>query len=96
MDNPGDGHDREDVGSPDIMVIITDGAANTGGTGEAEATAAKADSIEIFAVGVGISTSAADALKALIVSPPPDDHYFDSASFSDLSTILAGIVACEE
>jgi len=96
LDNPGDGHDRDDLDSPDIIVIITDGEPNTGGNGVAEATAAKADGIEIFAVGIGISQAGEDLLHDEIVSDIEDDHYFSSANFSDLSTVLAGLVECEE
>jgi predicted ribosomally synthesized peptide with SipW-like signal peptide len=93
LDNPGDGDDRDDSSSPDFMVIITDGAPNIGGTGEAEADAAKADGIEIFAVGVGSGVDET-FLKDHIVSPPADGHYFDAIDFSDLEDILEDIASC--
>jgi predicted ribosomally synthesized peptide with SipW-like signal peptide len=95
LDNPGDGHDRDDIVSPDIMVIITDGEPNTGGDGSAEATAAKGDGIEIFAVGIGIGPAGEALLEGSIVSPPPEDHYFSAADFGDLSAILADLAECE-
>ena len=96
LDNPGDSHDRPDGDSPDIIVIITDGVPNTGGDGSTEATAAKADGIEIFAVGVGISGDGETLLKDSIVSPLSSNHYFSAVNFSNLSTILADLVACEQ
>ncbi|MCH7604786.1 VWA domain-containing protein [Patescibacteria group bacterium] len=96
LDDAGDGHDRPDGDSPDIIVIITDGAPNTGGDGSAEATAAKNDGIEIFAVGIGISQVGEDLLKNSIVSSPSSTHYFPAGNFSDLSLILAGIAACAQ
>lgn len=95
LDNPGDGHDRGDIESPDFIVIITDGVPNTGGTGETQATAAKADGIEIFAVGVGITESGKTLLKDKIVSPPANSHYFDAIDFDDLEAILEDIATCE-
>jgi len=99
LDNPGDGHDRDDASSPDFIVVITDGEPNAGG-GQAgaktAADAAKADGSEIFAVGVGISQSNADFLKADIVSPPSDQHYFDAANFGQLQTILEGLTQCND
>lgn len=98
LDNPGDGHDRLDVDSPDIMVIITDGEPTTGGgkpAAEVAADAAKLDGIEIFGVGVGISVVNATWMKDEIVSPPPETHYFDAGSFGDLSAILDDLATCE-
>ena len=94
MDNPGDGHDREDIGSPDFIVIITDGVPTVGGTGETEADAAKADGIEIFAVGVGPGVDD-DALKDDIVSDPTITHYFDAINFAALESVLNDIATCE-
>lgn len=95
LDNPGDGHDRLDVSSPDVMVIITDGAATIGGTGEAQADAAKADGIEIFAVGVAISTTTAAFFEAEIVSVPGASHYFDAIDFAALEAVLGDLAMCE-
>ena len=92
-----------DMQSPDFIVLITDGAptASDGlGTHEEDAADAaddaKADGIEIFAVGVGTSTSTADFLKDDIVSPPSSSHYFDAADFGGLEAILADIATCED
>ena len=107
FENPGDTHDRTDADSPDIMVIITDGEPNRcddAGTAcsvalakaaaKTQADLAKADLNEIFAVGVGISVSNATFMKDDIVSLPSATHYFDAASFTDLSAILADIAEC--
>ena len=97
LDNPGDGHDRADGESPDFMVIITDGAPNRGGGelgAKSASDSAKADGIEIFAVGVGITASAANFLKDSIVSSPALTHYFDAANFSALEAVLADIAEC--
>lgn len=99
LENPGDGHDREDAGSPDFMVIITDGAptaSNTGGDHAANAAAqaafAKAAGIKIFVVGVGTTPATANYLKTSIASGA--DHYFDAADFAALSAILDDIASC--
>lgn len=101
LDNPGDGHDRADVTSPDFIVLITDGeptASNGPGThmedAKDAADDAKADGIEIFAVGVGITVDNANFLKSDIVSAPPATHYFDSEDFEDLGGILENIASC--
>jgi len=98
LDNPGDGHDRNDADSPDIMVIVTDGEPTTGGGKPAAKTAAdnaKSDGIEIFGVGVGISPENAQFMKDDIVTPPDFEHYFDASSFGDLVTILQELASCE-
>lgn len=96
--NPGDGHDRLDVDSPDIIVIITDGEPTTGGgkpAAKAAADTAKLNGIEIFGVGVGITPVNAQWMKDEIVSPPPASHYFDAGSFGDLAAILDDLATCE-
>lgn len=99
LDNPGDGHDRLDVDSPDFMVIITDGAPNRpGGTaagqaaGIASADAADAAGITIFVIGVGTTGATADYLRDNIATSPA--HYFDAADFDDLDPILADLATC--
>jgi uncharacterized protein YegL len=101
LDNPGDGHDRPDLDSPDIMVIVTDGAPNRPGgaaAGEAAATAfaaaARAAGIEIFAVGVGTTAATSQYLRDNIVSSPDATHYFDVADFDDLQAVLEGLITC--
>lgn len=107
LENPGDGHDRADSESPDIMLIITDGEPNRcddAGTAcsvaaakavaKTQADLAKGDGNGIFAVGVGITPSNAAFMKDDIVSLPVAGHYFGAESFSDLSGILADLVDC--
>lgn len=97
--NPGDGHDRPDGDSPDVMVIITDGAPNrpspiatAQAQAAAEADAARADGIEVFVVGVGVTSSTETYLKTEIA----DDavHYFAAADFSALGAILEDLAQC--
>jgi len=92
-------HVHERPTAPDVMVIITDGAPNrpTGdpaGDAAAAADAARADSIEIFVVGIGVSTSTEAYLKADIADD--DSHYFAAGDFGDLEAILAGLPVCPE
>ena len=95
-------HAHERPAVLDVMVIITDGAPTTdNGPGTptaraaAQATSAKGAGIEIFAVGVGITVSNANYLKASIVSPPPETHYADASDFSALQAALEGLPVCE-
>ena len=97
--NPGDGDDREDVGSPDFIVLVTDGAPTTSNTGgdhsanaTAAATAAKAAGITIYVVGVGTTTATSDYLKASIATSAA--HYFDAADFAALEAILKDLADC--
>lgn len=99
LNNPGDGHDRNDSDSKDFMVIITDGAPNrpvNTATGKAKATesanAAKAAGTVIYVVGVGTTPGTADYLKNNIASSP--NHYFDAADFNGLEAILKKILEC--
>ena len=101
LDNPGDGHDRDDDIAKDFMVIITDGAPNrpvdtatAKAAATAEANAAKAEGTTIYVVGVGTSSSTAAYLENNIASSPA--HYFDAASFAALSAILNGLLICDE
>ena len=96
------GHEHERPAIPDVMVIITDGAPTAdNGVGTpadraaAQADSAKAASIEIFAVGVGIAPINATYLKDEIVSPLPDDHYADASDFSGIQTALENLAICE-
>ena len=95
-------HDRDDTEAPDIIVLITDGepTASNGPLTHREdarvaADNAKSDGVEIFAVGVGITSSNATYLKDDIVSPPSVDHYFNAVDFNELEAILADIANCE-
>lgn len=98
--NPGDGHDRPDVSSPDFFVIVTDGNPNEPGSdANARAVAAtaadnaRAAGAEIFVVGVG-----GDVDATYLQSEIADDaaHYFSVANYSNLSTILGGIALCPQ
>ena len=99
LDNPGDGHDRPDADSSDYMVIITDGEPTTSNSGgnyaddaEAAATAAKADGITIYVVGVGTDSGTADYLRNKIASTP--GHYYDASNWDQLQAILEGLGSC--
>ena len=92
-------NDRADA--PNIIVVITDGAPNVGSpdgptAGTNAATNAKTNGAEIFVVGVGTTGSTATYVEDNIESDDPPQHYFDAANFSDLSTVLAGLIECEE
>ena len=89
-------HDRDDVESPDFMVIITDGAPNRPvGTPEQDAidaaTAAKSAGVTIYVVGVSTTTSTAEWLRDNIATSP--SHYFDASDWTQLQTVLEGL-AC--
>ena len=95
-------YDRNDVTSPDYIVIITDGAPNEPGTeaeakalAKAAADAAKAAGTEVFVVGVGTTPSTSQWLKDNIVSLPVASHYFDAGDFTQLESVLKQIAACE-
>lgn len=98
--NPGDGHDRPDLTSPDIMIIITDGNPNEPGTdtnarnvAAAEADSARTAGAEIFVVGVG-----GDVDATYLQTEIADDaaHYYSVSDYSQLSTILTGIADCPQ
>ncbi len=99
LDNPGDGHDRADATSPDYMVIVTDGEPNrplpsntAGSVAAAAATAARADGITVYVVGVGVTPANETYLKTQIADDAA--HYFSAADFGSLQTILQGIANC--
>jgi len=96
-------NDRPDGTAPDFIVLITDGAPTASNDGNtfsddaiAAATAAKAAGIEIFVVGVGTDGATATFLEDNIASTDPPEHYFDSADFSGLETLLTQLAQCEE
>lgn len=93
LDNPGDGHDRADSGSPDFMVLITDGAPTAGGDSAAAAAAAKAKGTTIIVLGVGTDESTRAFLRDVIATSP--SHYFDAADFDDLAALLAQLLECD-
>jgi len=97
LDNPGDGHDRADAGSPDFIVVITDGEPNVGSpdgptAAENAANAAKADGATIYVVGVGTTPATSLFLQNDIATSPA--HYFDVANFDELEDVLNGLVEC--
>ena len=99
--NPGDGHDRADGGSPDFIVLITDGAptaSNGPGSDEDDAEdaadAAKAAGITIYVVGVGTTVDTANYLKTSIATS--EAHYFDAADFEALKGVLEGLTTCPD
>jgi len=110
LQNPGDGHDRTDSDSKDVIVVITDGEpnrcfdtalpscdlANSQAAAEIQADTAKAAGSEIFGVGVGITVANATFLQNAIVSPPPATHYYDTANYAGLETILQNLATCAQ
>jgi hypothetical protein len=97
--NPGDGHDRTDITSPDTMVVITDGLPNrplpfASSTQLAAIAAdnARAAGIEVYVVGVGVTTSTELYLKTDIADDAA--HYFAAANFGDLGAILEDLASC--
>ena len=101
LDNPGDGHDRADLDSPDVMVIITDGAPNrplpsttADDVAAPSADAARAAGIEIFVLGVGVSASTETYLKTEIADDA--SHYFSVANFASLEAALLEIASCPD
>lgn len=99
LDNPGDGHDRADITSPDFMVIITDGHPNrplpSGTADDVAATSAdnaRASDIEIFVVGVG-----SDVNQTYLETEIADDaaHYFSVSDYSELQDTLEALDLCQ-
>ena len=97
--NPGDGHDRPDGDSPDVMVIITDGLPNrpspiatAQALAAAAATSSRAAGIEVFVVGVGVTTSTEAYLKTKIADDAA--HYFAAVDFNTLGNILEDLAQC--
>lgn len=98
--------DRDDVQTPDYMIIITDGMPNRpgcGGTspcGNARNTAASAaitaknKGVTIFVVGVGIENSSdEDYLRYSIASSPA--YYYSISQYAQLQAILEQIATCQ-
>ena len=94
-----DAHEHERAASPDVMVIITDGAptrpvGSASADGIAAADAARSAGIEVFVVGVGVSASTETYLKDSIADDAA--HYFAAGDFDDLQTILTELVVCPD
>lgn len=92
--------DREDVGSPDFAVVITDGEPNEPGSdanartvAAAEAADMRSKGITIYVVGIGVTPANATYLTNSIASPGAG-HYFAAADFDDLEAILQDIANC--
>lgn len=92
LENPGDGHDRDDMTSPDYMVIVTDGEPNSMVNASAAAAAAKADGIIIYTLGVNTNASTTDYLQNQIATSPAT--HFEIADFDDLSNALMSLTMC--
>lgn len=75
----------------DVMILLTDGKTNTGSDPVSEANEAKADGIEIFAVGFGDDVDE-EALRE-IVSEPVDEHLFRPATTEDLLDVFSDLTA---
>ncbi len=98
FDNPGDGHDRADLSSPDKMIIITDGHPNkpfpsstADDVAKTSADSARAAGIEVFVVGVG-----SDVNTAYLQTVADDaSHYFSVADYSALETTLQKLDLCD-
>jgi len=97
LDNPGDNHDRDDIDSPDFMVLITDGNPDDSkATIIAAADTAKAAGIEIFVVGVLDNSPQGQAaeifLRDNIASTPT--HFFKIDAYGDLEAQLEELATC--
>lgn len=98
--NPGDGHDRVDLSSPDKMIVITDGQPNRPLDGPPPpdvdaanaADAARSAGIEVYVVGVG-----SDVDATYLTNEIADDasHYFSVADYSALQTTLQNLDLCD-
>ena len=96
--NPGDGHDRADLTSPDKMIVVTDGNPNEPGsdanartTAAAAADAARSAGAEIFVVGVG---SDVDATYLQTEIANDAGHYYSASDYSGLQTTLQDLDLC--
>lgn len=96
--NPGDGHDRVDLTSPDKVIVITDGhpnrplpSATADDVAKTSADAYRAAGAEIFVVGVG-----SDVNQAYLETIADDaDHYYSVSEYSELETTLQDFDLCE-
>lgn len=93
-------HSHERATVPDFMVIITDGAPNQP-TDEAtaqlaaanEADAARAAGIQVYVVGIGVTSGTETYLKTEIADDAA--HYFSAANYADLEALLEDIATCQ-
>ncbi len=96
--NPGDGHDRADVSSPDKVIVITDGHPNRplpSGTAptvaKTSADAYRAAGAEIFVVGVGSDVDQS-YLETIADNAA---HYFPVTNYANLKTTLQNLDLCQ-
>lgn len=97
--NPGDGHDRPDITSPDKMIVITDGhpnrplpSATAPATAATAADAARSAGAEIYVVGVGSDVDATYLQNDIADNPA---HYYPVSDYSDLETVLQNLDLCQ-
>lgn len=97
--NPGDGHDRADLSSPDKMIVITDGHPNrplpestADDLAVTAADNARLAGVEVYVVGVG-----SDVNTAYLQDDIADDaaHYFPVTNYADLETALQNLDLCD-
>lgn len=97
--NPGDGHDRTDLTSPDKMIVITDGhpnrplpASTADDVAATSADNARAAGAEVFVVGVG-----GDVNTSYLQTEIADNaaHYFPVSNYSGLETALQNLDLCQ-
>ena len=77
--------------APKVVILITDGESNVGGDPVPVASALKANSTNIFGIGVG---AGADMKQiAAIASLPSSDFVFELDDYSKLAGIIAKLIA---
>lgn len=85
-------HDFLDNGRSDVrpvMILLTDGFTNTGPDPVTEAREAKADGIEIFAIGLGDSVNEPELRE--IASDPESEHFFHPTDTDELREVFEQI-----
>lgn len=75
-------------GVSQVLVLVTDGKHNQSGNPVAEAEAARADGIDIFAIPIGLSRSDQETIEALIAPELRPQRIFPIDSFNDLISAL--------
>ncbi|RJQ36452.1 VWA domain-containing protein [Candidatus Parcubacteria bacterium] len=91
-------HERPSV--QDVMVVISDGAPNQPDEAQgaidaaAAADAARAAGIDVFAIGIGVTSTTEAFLMNEIADAP--SQYFLASDFDDLESILVELTVCEE
>lgn len=93
--------DNGRAGAAPTMVVLTDGHTNEGPHPVPEAEEAKADGVEIYAIGLGPKVD--ENVLEDIASSPTDEHYFHPSNASELRDVfrqvtgaLAGSVSASE